>query len=309
MYDTLEEINIYATIDGERADATLSLTTDYSGSGIIYDSDSTTDINITSQINYKQIDDVKIIDTSYEDKKMGIAIKLVDSEGQIIEQKHFKNMIFKINDERYYPGKDNIVRIALSNEGTNITQTLTIITKEDNVTLKEGTYYLKISNYASYDGYLYEELITSEISIPILVMKNNFNIPHSFDVIMDNTYRIIEKTEENKQILFKILQNGPFDNPSIRVSLYKKDQMTAYDQNYSLVDLKGYITDELNKCSDKIYYVTTEPIFYDGTEETYNNFELNLITDNFENGGYKFIFTLYDGTTKIGTIEKYFIVK
>ena len=102
---------------------------------------------------------------------------------------------------------------------------------------------------------------------------------------MDNTYRIIEKTEENKQILFKILQNGPFDNPSIRVSLYKKDQMTAYDQNYSLVDLKGYITDELNKCSDKIYYVTTEPIFYDGTEETYNNFELNLITDNFENGG------------------------
>ena len=85
--------------------------------------------------------------------------------------------------------------------------------------------------------------------------------------------------------------------------------MTAYDQNYSLVDLKGYITDELNKCSDKIYYVTTEPIFYDGTEETYNNFELNLITDNFENGGYKFIFTLYDGTTKIGTIEKYFIVK
>ena len=80
-------------------------------------------------------------------------------------------MIFKINDERYYPGKDNIVRIALSNEGTNITQTLTIITKEDNVTLKEGTYYLKISNYASYDGYLYEELITSEISIPILVMK------------------------------------------------------------------------------------------------------------------------------------------
>ena len=309
LYDTLEEINIYATIDGERADATLSLTTDYSGSGIIYDSDSTTDINITSQINYKQIDDVKIIDTSYEDKKMGIAIKLVDSEGQIIEQKHFKNMIFKINDERYYPGKDNIVRIALSNEGTNITQTLTIITKEDNVTLKEGTYYLKISNYASYDGYLYEELITSEISIPILVMKNNFNIPHSFDVIMDNTYRIIEKTEENKQILFKILQNGPFDNPSIRVSLYKKDQMTAYDQNYSLVDLKGYITDELNKCSDKIYYVTTEPIFYDGTEETYNNFELNLITDNFENGGYKFIFTLYDGTTKIGTIEKYFIVK
>ena len=137
LYDTLEEINIYATIDGERADATLSLTTDYSGSGIIYDSDSTTDINITSQINYKQIDDVKIIDTSYEDKKMGIAIKLVDSEGQIIEQKHFKNMIFKINDERYYPGKDNIVRIALSNEGTNITQTLTIITKEDNVTLKE----------------------------------------------------------------------------------------------------------------------------------------------------------------------------
>ena len=99
LYDTLEEINIYATIDGERADATLSLTTDYSGSGIIYDSDSTTDINITSQINYKQIDDVKIIDTSYEDKKMGIAIKLVDSEGQIIEQKHFKNMIFKINDE------------------------------------------------------------------------------------------------------------------------------------------------------------------------------------------------------------------
>jgi hypothetical protein len=62
-------------------------------------------------------------------------------------------------------------------------------------------------------------------------------------------------------------------------------------------------------CETNIYYVTTEPIDYVEPDYLFNNFQLNLIMDNFDNFGYKFIFELYDDNEKIGTIEKYFIVK
>ena len=181
--------------------------------------------------------------------------------------------------------------------------------QEDNTTLKVGTYYLKISNYASYDGNYYQELGEDEITIPVIVTEDNSNIPYSFDVIIDDNNRIIRKDDEEVEMIFKILQSGSFDNPNVRVALYKKNELTAYNQNYSLVDLSQYVSNNLNMYGSNVYYASTNPISYDGTINSYNNFVLNLITTNFENTGYKFVFTLYDGDTKIGTIEKYFIVK
>ena len=65
----------------------------------------------------------------------------------------------------------------------------------------------------------------------------------------------------------------------------------------------------MNEFSSNLYYVTTNPVTYSEEKKLYNHFELNLLTDNFDNTGYKFVFDLYDGNKKIGTIDKYFIVK
>ncbi|HHT38285.1 MAG TPA: hypothetical protein GXZ95_02580 [Mollicutes bacterium] len=309
LYNTIKKFNIYSNINEEDTSADLYLTTDYNGTPIEFNSDSLTNINITSKINYKYINDHKIIDTLYEDKKIGLSIKLVDSDGNIVDRSHLKNFIFRIGDEEYYPDKDNTLHIDLTSGIEEVTKTLTIITSENNDVLAKGLYYFKISNYSSYDGYHYDELGSTELSIPVNVTGNNSRIEYDFDVIMDDTNRLINKTNDNVKVTFDILQNGSLNNPNIRVSLYKKNQLTAYNQDYSLVDLSSYVSDSLNLFDNKVYYVSTNPVKYEAPNYLYNHFELNLITDNFENNGYKFVFELYDNTKKIGTIEKHFVVR
>jgi hypothetical protein len=126
---------------------------------------------------------------------------------------------------------------------------------------------------------------------------------------MNDEDRIISKTDDEVAILFNILQSGYLNNPNIRISLYEKNQLTAYNQDYSIVDLSNYVSDTLNIVTTNIYYVSTNPVQYAAPDYLYNIFELNLITANFNNNGYKYVFDLYDDTKKIGTIEKYFIVR
>ncbi len=300
----MNNINIYSNMDAQ-----LVLTTDFVGPEIMYNSDSTTYVNLTSKINYQEIDGLKVIDTRFEDKEVGLAIKLVDDNDNILDKENLKNFVFKIDEQRYYPENDNIIRINLNSGIEEITKTLTIITNSTHTNLEPGQYYLKISNYVSVDGHYFEELGINEVAIPVVVTDDDIKVEYGFDVIVDDESRIIKKTEENVNVSFAILQNGAFKNANIRVALYKKDQLTAYDQTYSLVDLREYVTNNLDVVSDKIYYVTTNPFVYDGREETLNHFDLNLETQNFEKTGYKFVFSLYDNNKKIVSIEKYFIVR
>jgi hypothetical protein len=309
LFNTLKEFNIYSVVNEESSNATLHLSTDYAGTPILFNSDSTTEINITTGLDYKYINDFKIIDTTFENKEIGLAIKLVDEVGNVVDKHYLKNMIFRVGNNVYYPEQDNIIRINLKNGIIDTTNVLTIVTYENNDDLKEGTYYLKIYNYASYDGHYYDELNSTELSVPVNVIDNTPNIPHSFDVVMDDTNRIITKTEEELSVIFNILFNGELEEPNIRVSLYQKDELTAYNQSYSIIDLEDYISDDLSTYDENIYYAIANPIQYDGTVETYNVFELHLLTNNFNNVAYKLVFELYDGNKKIGKIEKYFIVK
>ena len=48
---------------------------------------------------------------------------------------------------------------------------------------------------------------------------------------------------------------------------------------------------------------------YDGTEASINHYEVNLDLAKMSPGGYQFVFELYDGTQKIGSIDKKYIVR
>lgn len=302
LYETIEPFHVYADVGGQSAAANLFLTTDYSGDTIIFNSDSISNINITSGLNYQYIDGIKIIDTTYEDKNIGLAIKLVDSAGVTIDKEYLRSVIFKVGDNEYYPGNDSIVRINLNSGIATVTKTLSIATFEHNCKLKDGTYYFKITNYAAVDGYYYESLGSNELTIPVSISNDQINIDYRFDVMMDDNDRIINKASGLVNVTFNILQEAELDNPNIKVSLYQKDQLTAYNQTYSIVDLADYVNTPLIEYVENIYYVTTDPA-------SYNEFSLTLITNNFDYTGYKLVFDLCDGIKKVGTIEKYFIVK
>ena len=278
---------------------THSISTDFNGS-ITYNSDSETDITISSIVNY-----TNFFDTSYFGKKIGLAIKLVDGNGATISKNHLKNVIFEVDDTVYLPGNDNIVRVNL-NGNSSVDSVLTVITHETTSTLLDGTYYINVSPYYSNDGIYYSNLLSGSINIPVVVSRDSIDYSYSFDVIMDSDSRIINKGGVSS-LSFDILNDG-LVNPNIKVSMYQKDQLTAYNQDYTLVDMADYTSDVMDEFIEDIYYVSRNPGSYSVSQE-YLNFEYNLDTTDLDKTCYKFVFDLYDGTIKVGSISKYVIVR
>lgn len=297
---TIKGINIYV------GSAVSNITTTYAGTIIAYDSDSTTSVPISAGITYNYINSNLIHDTKIEDKILGLSIKLVDSSGNVVDKSYLKNIEYSVNNVIYPIDDDGIARINLNNSINSFSDNIVITTSLDNSSLAKGNYYFKINSYTSYDGKYLGEYSTNTISVP--VTNNTSRYTYSFDVLMGDTYKIINKSDISTTMTFSMLEYGPFTNPNIRVSLYKKTN-EGYDQSYSIINLNSYVTNALEGVSSNVYYAVKNPIAYNGLKSSYNTFNLNLINSNFENNGYKLVFELYNGSTKVGTVEKKFIVR
>ena len=283
----------------ENARLSHVISTDFDGN-IIYNSDSQTDISINSLVNYSSY-----FDTSYYDKKIGLSIKFVDGAGKVINKDNLKNIMFKVDDSVFLPDNDSIVRVNLNTNST-ISNVLSIITHQGSSSLKEGTYYIKISPYSSFDGKYYGSVLSSSILIPVIVSKDNNIYDYSFDVLFDSQNRIIDKGDK-VDLSFRVLEDK-LDNPNIKVSMYKKDVLTAYNQDYSLIDMANYTDDSLDRYIDSVYYVSRDAVSY-SVNQDYNSFNYHLDTSNMDKTSYKFVFDLYDGNIKVGSISKYIIVR
>ncbi|MGI6329666.1 MAG: hypothetical protein ACOXZR_02255 [Bacilli bacterium] len=292
---TIKEFSIY-----NETQSSLSLTTSFL-EPILFNSDSTYMINLTSKLNYPVINGKKIIDTTKENMEIGLLIKVVDASNKIIESEKLKSLSFKIGNKEYYFGSDHLLRLNLEEGLADTFKTLTIKTTKNNSDLEKGEYYLKINNYLSLDGNYYEEL-GDEISIPLVVSFNKNLDSYNFAVLLDDADRFLIKEEERK-VIFDILLNGPFINPKLFISLYEKEE-----DDYKLVSLEDYISDILVKEDDR-YLITDQPSFYEEPDYLYNYLELNLILEHFNNTGYKFVISLYDGEEEIESLEKYFIIR
>ncbi len=285
--------NSFNIDSNKNARVSHSISSDYSET-IYYNSDSIHNIPINSIVNYSNA-----YDTSFFDKKIGFSIKLVDSQGRIVNREHLKNITFMIGDKVYIPSNDNIVRVNLDTN-TSADTLLTIITHQGTSKLKDGTYYIKINAYSSLDGLYYDSVIDNGIMIPVVVSKNINSSDYGFDVSINSDSRIINK-EGITNLSFNIKQSG-LENPNIKVSMYMKDELTAYNQDYSLIDLEDYSDINLERFIDSIYYVSKNP-----QEE--NTFSINLDTSKLDKTSYKFIFDLYEDNLKVGSISKNIIIR
>ena len=300
ILDTLE--NSAKTFDVyTNKDASIKLTTPDTINNIDYNSNSLTEVNFTTNLEYQD----NIIDTTYQDKSLMLILKLVDSNGEMVSKEHLKNISFKVNDTLYYPDDSGTVRINL--DSFNYTSKLIIETVSDNSTLNKGTYHFEVSVASSKDG-IYEDKVSDDtINIPVIV-DNEVN-DYGFEIIDVADNKIISKKVKEQTLDFDIIEQSVLDNPNIRVSLYRKKNFTAYNQDYELVDLHDYINNDLEKITDSVYFAIKNPVSYDGSESTYNNLKLDFETSSIDTGGYKLVFELFDGVNKVGTIEERFIVK
>ena len=127
----------------------------------------------------------------------------------------------------------------------------------------------------------------------------NVNADHWEDYLEfddKNNLKILERNNTYK-MKYNVDQVSKIDNPKIRVSLYRKNELTATNQDYTLIPLKDYTSDNLDEFINSIYNVNT------------NEFTININTTNMDINGYKLVFTLYDDTYVVGNVEKYFIVR
>ncbi len=302
LEETMQSFNIYSKVNNELASGTLSLQTNYSGNEILYNTSSSTDINLTNLLNYKNLGELQILDTTFENKKTGLEIKLFDANGVVVNKKYLKNMIFKVGNKEYYPDNYNNIKIPLNNILLNNNVTLTILTTEENTGLTEGNYYFKVSSYASLDGYNNGIYSTNEITIPVKVANNNYNSNYGYSVNINPDNQIINKTSEHEEATFNIYYSGYILNPNIRVSLYEKKENGAITQEYIQKDLQQYVTNSL---------ILKETDIYQFVINNYQNNEIKLKfqTNKLKNTSYKLIFELYNGDKRIDTIKKYFIAK
>lgn len=270
-----------------------SISTDYS-STIYYNSDSIHNVSISSVVNHGSS-----YDTSYFDKKIGLSIKLVDSTGRIINREHLKNFTFMVGEDKYVPFSDNIVRINLDTN-SSVDTDLSIITHQGTSKLREGTYYIKINAYSSIDGLYYDSVIDNGVMIPVVVSKNYNSSSYGFDVSIDSNSRIIDKSGITN-LSFNLKQSG-LESPNIKVSMFRKNQVTAFNQDYTLINLGLYSDINLERFIDSVYYVSRNP-----QEESI--FSFNLDTSLLDKTSYKFVFDLYDGDLKVSSISKNIIIR
>ena len=288
LKDSIKSFNIYTSTN-----IIPYIQSDFT-STIEYNSNSVNSISLDIGLLQESKDNIPINNTTYEDMDLGLGIKMVDSEGNIVSKEHLKNMKFMMDNQVYTPESDGVVRINLNSGLASTTKTLTIETSRGDLDLASGTYFLKLYSYASYDG-VYSTLTSNEISIGVSVNGSTASNVEKFDVHMDNVIKY-----SDKKIDLGIDYAGGLTNPNVRVSLYKKEQLTAYNQDYVLVDLADYLTDSLVPASDNVYYLISNLVA---------NNSITLNTKQLDCGGYLFVFELYDGDNRIGSLEKKFIVR
>ena len=102
--------------------------------------------------------------------------------------------------------------------------------------------------------------------------------------------------------VFNINYSSGLSNPNIRVKLYRRDYSSVYSNEYNLVNLTDYVSNNLNSSSNEYeYYLSNNPV--DGLNLTL------YFKDNLLSGTYKIGFSLYDDNNYIGEVYKYVIIK
>lgn len=266
----------------------------YQGDGVVLSGDSTTMIPLEVGM------DDSIVDTSYENQTLGISLQLVDQNNQVVPKEYYKNIQIQVGDKFYSPSSDGIVRISLEN-GLSTSYTSLTLTTTAGISLpeKDGNYTLKITSYAAYDG-LYGNQFSSPISIPVLTSEDaSTSKTAKFEVVSSNHSTFYRK-DGTVKMSFDFIQSA-LSNGNIRVSLYRKNSYTAYDQSYTLIDL-GTVSKNLERSFGNIYSVLKHTA-------SKNHAEFDLDVSLLEAGGYQFVFDLYDGNQKVASFTKKWIVR
>lgn len=291
-----------------------------------------------SLLEQKVADGKTIMDTKYYDKKLGMAIEIVDEHGERIKAPELQN--FKLTDKTdstvYPAGADGVIRVPLSDNLAKLSNSYELAMTQSSVSA--GQYIAKIYFFASDDGIHYggEEVASQEIYITFI----NKLLGLAGIETADGSRIVNKETGLNLDggdgLDLTVKVGSPTNDTNIRVELYKRNDTytTAEDGtktyngiSYTKVDLKDYLKSldgtELKtpeQCTgqnlvtasgSKEYIVMEKKEHPTSTDNEYvENVEFKkLIKEGIGTGEYKLVFKAYYNNTLIQEIRKSFIVE
>ena len=275
-------------------EGTISKDTIYSGEDFMLD--------LETEYTQSKSGSTIINDTKLLDSKLGIKISLIDENGKAVSGTSLMGLYYEIDGEKHYPNLDGTVRIKIAEKIGNVKTWITVHTENSNI--PTGAYTVRIDSYGSPDGIYYGLNPSDTLEIPI----NYVNEKYGLDIQIDSKDLIINKEtgtniDGNNILEFTIKYNSVFENPSLDMKLYRRSYNEVYDTNYELVNLQDYLDMTLIEKTgiENEYVVSNNPS---------DNAKLRLaLKQGILNGTYKLEFILYDNDSKIGTVEKYIIIK
>ena len=210
-------------------------------------------------------------------------------------------LYYEINGVKYYPNIDGTTRIKIADKVGNVQDWIKFDTSNANI--PTGQYKIRIESFGSPDGIYYGLTSSDYVDIPVYIINEIYGL----DITTADTSLLIDATTGKNMAgdtsnVYNINYNSGLANPNIHMRLYRRDYDIVYDTTYTLVDLKDYVTNNLEQTTtDKEYLVVDNP---NTTTSVGFSMKTNLMS-----GTYKLQFILYDGTTAIGTVDKYIIIK
>ena len=286
--------NIYANKDAIiDMDGTIDKNKIYNGESL------TADLTI----NYTQsmVGSTTILDTHYFDSKLGVKISLINEDGDVVTGTTLLGLYYEIDNVRYYPNIDGTTRIKIADKVDSAEKWVIVNTGTSKIA--SGNYKLRFESFGSPDGIYYglNSSDTKDFNIEIV------NEIYGLDISTTAEEMIINKDTGNNEsgsatIKYDIEYNSGLKNPSIHIKMYRRNYNTIDDTTYSLVDMQDYFDNALVAGNQNKEY-----ILIDNPNE---NTSITLrVKDSLVSGTYKMEFILYDGTSAIGTVNKYIIIK
>ncbi len=287
---SIKEFNIYVN-----QNASMFFNSSTSSINIEDNIDSITTVNLNTGITYKNLSGSTIYDTYIEEQDIVMEFRILDSTNTIVPGSELSNFIFKIDDVSYYPDEEGVVTINLKSGVLEINKNLEIYAYKGDMFLEPGSYNLEMTSYVTYNN-SYDSKYYVTTHRPLIIdpsIKSN-SIYFRSDLTSD---LILSKEEVSQFLDFETIFTGATD-PSIRVSLYKKNEFNALDQGYTLINLNSYLNNPLTSTIETNKYLVAS-----------NYFTLDINASLLDRQAYKIVVDAYDGNTLIASSDKYFIIK
>ena len=261
----------------------------------------------------------RIYDTNFFEEQMGVKISLLDAFGTQQDSDAMLGVYFTIEGDydgsghltKYYPRIDGSTRIKIGTKVANSISNITMHT-EENQSLVTGDYKIRIETYGSVDGYYYGDVSSGIKDIPLTIISGIFGLkitsPSEQKIFKTNTG--LNVSGDNK-LDMTVEYSSLLDNPVLTLSLQRRNYDSVYAKSYEAVDLSEVIDggptekfDEDTFDSDYMYVVAGKDVIGEQNTKVYHyNMKSKVPT-----GTYKMVYSIYDGTTYIGSAYEYFIV-